>query len=38
MDIGKIVTDVEIVRIDELEIPEAPAQPAPAEQPAGSAR
>lgn len=31
MEIGKIITDVEIVPIDELEAPAEPEQPAPAE-------
>ncbi len=31
MEIGKIITDVEIVPVEELEKPSAPAQPAPAE-------
>lgn len=31
MDIGEIITDIEIVRPDELETPKAPAEPVPAE-------
>lgn len=31
MDIGKIISDVEIVRTDELETSDAPTQPAPAD-------
>ena len=31
MEIGKIITDVEIVPIDELEKPGAPEHPTPAE-------
>lgn len=32
MEIGRIITDVEIVPIDELETPAAPEQPEPAEK------
>lgn len=38
MDIGKIVSDVEIVRLDELERNDAPAEPAEQRSESGASR
>jgi len=38
MDIGEIITDIEIVPIEEIEKPGAPAEPVPAESHAPATR